>query len=487
MPKYILALDEGTTGARAILFDERERAVCKAYREVKCAHPRPAYVEQDAEQLFEAQYEAAREVLEKCGVSFKEIVALGITCQRETTVVWEKNTGKPICPAIVWQCRRTAELCEKIKSEGMSGFIRERTGLLPDAYFSATKLAWILENIEGARERAEKGELLFGTVDSFLIYRLTKGKVHATDRTNASRTMLYNIRELCWDKDLLAYFSIPEKMMPEVFPSSAYFGEAQIEGIRLPIYGVAGDQQAALFGQGCTRPGEVKNTYGTGCFMLMHTGNFPAFADGLLTTLAASDGKSVSYALEGSVFTAGSAVKWLRDDLGLIGSAGETEALAKSIPDNGGVYFVPAFTGLGAPYWDMYARGALVGLAAGCGKAEIVRAVIEAMAYRTRDLLKLMENAAQKKTTALKADGGAISNDFLAQFQADILNIPVVRPKNVDLTALGAARLAAEYAGSFVQSPEEDAETVFMPKMTEEVRRKNLLGWERAVKSVRLK
>ena len=488
MKEYLLSLDQGTTGSRAILCDKQEKVIAHAYKEVHCHYPHPGWVEQNPEELYAAQYAVMAEVMALSGISAKEIAAIGIACQRETTIVWEKESGKPIAPAIVWQCRRTAEYCEWLKKEGYGEFIRSKTGLLPDAYFSATKLKWILDNIPGAKEAAERGDLLFGTVDSYLIFKLTGGKMHVTDRTNASRTMLYNIHELCWDKELLALFGIPEAMLPTVFPSSAYFGECRSFGVPIPITGVAGDQQAALFGQGCFSPGTVKNTYGTGCFMLMHTGEKAVRSEnGLLTTLAATDKNSVGYALEGSVFTAGALVKWLRDGLGIIEKASDTEALAYSLPDNGGVYIVPAFTGLGAPYWDMYAKGAVVGLSAGCGKAHFARAALEAMAYRTADLLSLMEHDSGYKAAALRVDGGAVANNFLASFQADILNLPVFRPDNTELTALGAARLAGMEVGLFdPEKCQNDAGgNTFLPSMQEETRQKNLDGWKKAIDSVR--
>ncbi len=484
---YILSLDEGTTGARALLFDRQERVIASAYREIRCSYPQPSYVEQDPEELYAAQCGAMAEVVARSGIFPKEIATIGIACQRETTVVWEKESGKPIFPAIVWQCRRTAGDCEKLKEEGLSALIREKTGLLPDAYFSATKLKWILDHVEGARSRAQKGELLFGTVDSYLIWKLTGGKVHATDRTNASRTMLYNIHTLCWDKELLALFDIPEEMLPTVLPSSSFFGYCTAFGTPIPICGVAGDQQAALFGQGCTEEGQVKNTYGTGCFLLMHTGHKAVCSSGgLLTTLAADEGKQPSYVLEGSVFTAGAVIKWLRDDLKLIETAGETAAIAQSVPNNGGVYFVPAFTGLGAPYWDMFARGAILGLSAGCGKGHMVRAALECLAYRTYDLLESIRKDTSAVLSELRVDGGAVQNDFLMQFQADILNIPVFRPDNPELTALGAFRLAALQTD--FPSPAErktgSKGRIFLPRMSEEERQKNLSGWAKAVRCI---
>ncbi len=488
MKNYILALDQGTSGSRAILFDSAGRTVARAYREVARTFPAPGWVEQNPEELLAAQYGVMAEVLARSGVSASEVAAIGLACQRETTIVFERSSGKPIAPAIVWQCRRTAGECDKLKSDGLSSLIRKKTGLVPDAYFSATKLKWILDHTEGARERAKNGELLFGTVDSYLLWHLTGGSVHATDRTNASRTMLYNIHDLRWDEDLLRLFDIPETMLPTVLPSSGFFGHCKLFGDAIPICGVAGDQQAALFGQGCFRPGQTKNTYGTGCFMLMHTGDTPVHSScGLLTTLAASGEGRALYALEGSVFTAGATVKWLRDDLKLIESAAQTEELALSIPNNGGVYLVPAFTGLGAPYWDMYAKAAIVGLSAGSGRAHIVRAALEAMAYRTAELLESMEKDVCASPAQLKIDGGAAANRFLAQFQADILGLPVCRPSHTDLTALGAARLAGMFVGLFdPSSPEkEENDSLFLPQMSDEERKRNLAGWRRAVSSVR--
>lgn len=488
MKNYVLALDEGTTGVRAILFDREERIVAQAYKEIKCTYPQPSWVETDAEAMYAAQYGVMAEVVARSGVDVKEIAGVGIACQRETTVVWDKATGKPVCPAIVWQCRRTAPYCEELKKHGLGDMIRQKTGLLPDAYFSATKLRWILENIPDARDRAENGELLFGTVDSYLIWHLTGGKVHATDRTNASRTMLFNIEKLCWDRELLRLFDIPEKMLPHVLPSSAYYGDMTAFGVNIPICGVAGDQQAALYGQGCFMAGQVKNTYGTGCFMLMHAGNKPVYSDnGLLTTLTATDGQSVGYALEGSVFTAGAVIKWLRDQLKLIDHASETEELARSVPDNGGVYLIPAFTGLGAPYWDMYARAAIVGIGVGCTKAHIARAALEAMAYRTHDLIHLMEEETGIDIGELRVDGGAVRNNFLMEFQADILGIPVFRPDQSELTALGCARLAAKHVGLFDEANADFVPkgTLFIPKMEVSERMRMLQGWEDAVKRAR--
>ena len=484
---YILSLDEGTTGARALLFDRQERVIASAYREIRCSYPQPSYVEQDPEELYAAQCGAMAEVVARSGIFPKEIAAIGIACQRETTVVWEKESGKPIFPAIVWQCRRTAGDCEKLKEEGLSALIREKTGLLPDAYFSATKLKWILDHVEGVRSRAQKGELLFGTVDSYLIWKLTGGKVHATDRTNASRTMLYNIHTLCWDKELLALFDIPEEMLPTVLPSSSFFGYCTAFGTPIPICGVAGDQQAALFGQCCFESGDVKNTYGTGCFMLMHTGDKAVESkNGLLTTIAVKADGTPGYALEGSVFVAGAAIQWLRDEVGILESSPDSEKYCLSVPDSIGVYVVPAFTGLGAPYWDQYARGAILGLTRGAGKAHLVRATVESLAYQVHDVLEAMEKDSGLDLSALRVDGGASANNFLMQFQADLLDTQVVRPSCIETTALGASYLAGLATGFWKDASEVKSNwqigQQFAPRMTEEERRKKLKGWKKAVK-----
>ena len=488
MKGYILALDQGTTSSRAVLFDEEGRMVCMVNEEFRQIYPRPGWVEQDPEDIWSSQIQVARKVLEKAGVTADRIVALGITNQRETTIVWDRRTGKPVYNAIVWQCRRTTQMCEELRRDHEE-LIREKTGLVVDAYFSATKLKWILDNVEGAREEAKKGDLLFGTVDTWLLWRLTGGKVHATDCSNASRTMLFNIHKLNWDDELLELFDVPKRMLPEVLPTSATFGftEKGFFGREIPIASVVGDQQAALFGQACFQPGMVKNTYGTGCFILMNTGKkaFPT-KTGLLTTVAWKIGDDVFYALEGSVFIAGAAVKWLRDGLGLIKDARETEELAKSVLDNGGVYFVPAFVGLGAPYWDMRARGLIIGLTQGVTKEHIVRAVLEAIAYQNRDVLDVMELETNIPIVTLRVDGGASVNNFLMQFQADVLGIPVERPLVSETTALGAAflaGLAVGYWGSLEELQDLwKLDKRFEPSMEESERERLYSTWKEAVR-----
>lgn len=489
MPKYLLALDQGTTSSRSIVFDLSGRIIASSQREFPQIFPHRGWVEHDPEDIWNTQLAVAREALSKAGADAADIYGIGITNQRETTVVWERATGKPICNAIVWQCRRTAEYCDYIKSGELCEDIRRRTGLLIDAYFSATKLKWILDNVEGARERARRGELCFGTVDSWLIFNLTGGKVHATDYSNASRTMLFNINTLEWDDELLRLFDIPRRMLPDVKPSSCIFGETAPElfGASIPVAGVAGDQQAALFGQCCFEDGSVKNTYGTGGFMLMNTGSRPVMSEnGLLTTIAWGIGdSSVSYALEGSVFVCGAAVQWLRDGLGLISKASETETIARSMENSGGVWFIPAFVGLGAPYWDPYARGALLGLTRGTTRAHIVRAVLESMAYQTADVLELMEREAKVSMTSLKVDGGASANDLLLEIQADLLGTPIIRPGCIETTALGAANLAGLSTGAFSSLSEISAswqcERRFEPRISAEERLSRLDGWRKAV------
>lgn len=489
MPKYLLALDQGTTSSRSIVFDLSGRIIASSQREFPQIFPHRGWVEHDPEDIWNTQLTVAREALSKAGADAADIYGIGITNQRETTVVWERATGKPICNAIVWQCRRTAEYCDYIKSGELCEDIRRRTGLLIDAYFSATKLKWILDNVEGARERARRGELCFGTVDSWLIFNLTGGKVHATDYSNASRTMLFNINTLEWDDELLRLFDIPRRMLPDVKPSSCIFGETAPElfGASIPVAGVAGDQQAALFGQCCFEDGSVKNTYGTGGFMLMNTGSRPVMSEnGLLTTIAWGIGdSSVSYALEGSVFVCGASVQWLRDGLGLISKASETETIARSVENSGGVWFIPAFVGLGAPYWDPYARGALLGLTRGTTRAHIVRAVLESMAYQTADVLELMEREAKVSMTSLKVDGGASANDLLLEIQADLLGTPIIRPGCIETTALGAANLAGLSTGAFSSLSEISAswqcERRFEPRISAEERLSRLDGWRKAV------
>lgn len=484
--KYLLALDQGTTSSRCIIFERGGNIVCSSQKEFKQYYPQKGWVEHDAEEILNTQLFVAKDAIERLGAKPEQIAAIGITNQRETTIVWDKNTGKPICPAIVWQCRRTAEYCDKLKALGYAEMIRKKTGLIIDAYFSATKLNWILENVDGARERAEKGELLFGTVDCWLIWNLTNGKVHATDPTNAARTMLYNINTLSWDDELLDLFKIPRAMLPNVLPSSGVFGYTSVFGGSIAVSGVAGDQQAALFGQCCFNAGDVKNTYGTGGFMLMNTGDKPVFSErGLLSTVAWQYGGKTVYALEGSTFVCGAAVQWLRDGLKLIDSAAETEFLASEVKDNGGVYLVPAFVGLGAPWWNAYARGAIFGITRGTTKNHIVRATLESMAYQTYDLLSTMEKDSCLSLTSLKVDGGASVNNLLLSFQADILNKPIIRPSCIETTALGAANLAGLGVG-FYRSENDIISNItpdktFNPDMSDEKRAFLLNKWHSAV------
>lgn len=484
-----MALDQGTTSSRCILFDRSGKMITVAQKEYTQIYPKQGWVEHDPREIWSSQLGVAAEALGRAGVSAKEIAAIGITNQRETTIIWDKRNGEPIYPAIVWQCRRTASMIDALKAEGFDSIIREKTGLIADAYFSATKIAWILEQVAGAREEAERGNLLFGTVDTWLIWNLTKGKVFATDYTNASRTMLYNIHKLCWDQELLDKWRIPKSMLPEVKESSGLFGmtDSTVLGAEIPITGVAGDQQAALFGQCCFESGEAKNTYGTGCFLLMNTGEQAVSSrNGLLTTIAVGINGKVEYALEGSVFVAGAAVQWLRDELELIRYAAETERLAEEVEDTNGMYLVPAFTGLGAPYWDSYARGTIVGLTRGVKKAHFVRAALESMAYQTYDVLKAMESDAGIELKTLKVDGGASANRFLLQFQADVLQAQVQRPQTIETTALGAAYLAGLSVG-YWKDKQEIRENwavsqVFKPKLgVKEIDRK-LRGWHKAVK-----
>ena len=450
MKKYIMALDAGTTSNRCILFNEAGEVCSMAQKEFTQYFPRPGWVEHDAVEIFSTQLEVARTAMENLGITAGSIAAIGITNQRETTVVWDKLTGEPVCHAIVWQCRRTSRFCDELKAEGLTETFRRKTGLVIDAYFSGTKLHWILENVPGAREKAERGELLFGTVETWLIWKLTGGRVHVTDYSNASRTMLFNIHTLDWDDELLKLFGIPRSMMPQVKSSSEIYGKTKgtIFAYEVPIAGIAGDQQAALFGQMCTEPGSVKNTYGTGCFMLMNSGERPIMSENkLLTTIAWKIGDKVTYALEGSIFVAGSVVQWLRDGLGIIRSSSEVEALAASVPDNGGVYFVPALTGLGAPYWDQYATGSLSGITRGTKAGHIARAALEGIAFQTMDIVNAMQKDAGITLKELKVDGGASANNLLMQFQADILGTSVIRPEVTETTALGAAYLAGLAVG----------------------------------------
>ncbi|GAA0861484.1 glycerol kinase GlpK [Paraclostridium tenue] len=487
--KYIIALDQGTTSSRAILFDKYGNVVSSAQKEFTQFYPKPSWVEHNPMEIWGSQSGVLREVLETSSVRPDEIAAIGITNQRETTIVWDKNTGKPIYNAIVWQCRRTSDICDKLKEKGLEPVIKEKTGLIIDAYFSATKINWILENVKGAREKAENGELLFGTVDTWLIWNLTRGKVHITDYSNASRTMLYNIKKLQWDEDILNELNIPKSMLPQVRPSSEIYGYTDGEmlaGAKIPISGCAGDQQAALFGQTCFEKGSVKNTYGTGCFLLMNTGDKVVESkNGLLTTIAwGVDGK-INYALEGSIFVGGASIQWLRDELRLIYDSGQSEYYANQVKDTNGVYVVPAFTGLGAPYWDMYARGAIFGLTRGAKRGHIVRATLESIAYQTKDVLNAMQEDSGMDLKFLRVDGGASANNFLMQFQSDILNVNIDRPKVLETTALGAAYLAGLSVG-FYNSVDEikekwEVEKEFISNMDE--RKRNILykGWKRAV------
>ncbi len=502
MKQYILALDEGTTSARAILFDRDCRIVAMAQHEFPQLYPHPGWVEHDPMAIYANQYAAMTECIAGSGIDPAEIAAVGITNQRETTVVWDKATGKPICPAIVWQCRRTAAICEALERDGHADFIRERTGLRLDPYFSGTKLQWILDNVEGARARAEAGELLFGTVDTWLAWKLTEGRVFVTDRTNASRTMLCNIHTGKWDDDLLALFRIPRAMLPTIRSSGEIYGYADIMGARVPIAGMAGDQQAALFGQGCFAKGQAKNTYGTGCFLLTHTGNTPVDSrHDLLTTVAATTkDEPMEYALEGSVFVGGAVIQWLRDELHFITESCDSEYFASKVSDSGGVYVVPAFSGLGAPYWDMHARGTITGLTRGTGRDHIIRAALESIAYQTEDVLRAMQgdmaamsgeasDGTATAITSLKVDGGAAQNRILLQFQSDISDLPVVRSASTEATALGAAFLAGLAVGFFESRAELSAKCsaamTLTPAMSDAARTRLLDGWHRAVGACR--
>ncbi len=488
MTQYIMALDQGTTSSRCIIFDKSGKIKTMAQKEFTQIYPHPGWVEHDPMEIWSSQLAVAAEAMAQIGLKADDINAIGITNQRETTIVWDKTTGEPVCNAIVWQCRRTARKIEELKTAGFEQWIKERTGLIPDAYFSGTKLSWILENIPGAREKAESGELLFGTVDTWLVWKLTAGKLHITDYTNASRTMLYDIHNLCWDKKLLEVLQIPENMLPEVKPSGFWYGntDATVLGGEIPIAGIAGDQQAALFGQCCFTKGQVKNTYGTGCFLLMNTGKVAVTSGhGLLTTLAASLGE-VEYALEGSVFVAGAVIQWLRDGMRMIHDARQSEEYAKRAEDTGGVYIVPAFAGLGAPYWEPYARGTILGITRGCTKEHFIRAALESIAYQTADVLRAMEEDAGIRLTELKADGGASANDFLMQFQADVLDTKVVCPECIETTALGAAYLAGLATGFFKDKEEISANwtlgRTFRSEITATRRDKLIKGWEKAVR-----
>ena len=488
MGKYVIALDQGTTSSRCILFDKAGNIVRMAQEEFEQIYPKPGWVEHDPKEIWVSQLGVLMDVTIKSGVPASDIAAIGITNQRETTIIWDRATGEPVYNAIVWQCRRTAPIIDKLVEDGYSDMIREKTGLVPDAYFSGSKIAWILDNVPGVRERAKKGELAFGTVDTWLVWNLTKGKVHVTDYTNASRTMLFNIHELKWDEDLLKMLDIPKSLLPDVKPSSCLYGYADTEVIKnIPIAGMAGDQQAALFGQCCFNKGDVKNTYGTGCFLLMNTGNEAVTSrNGLLTTIAASVDDSVEYALEGSVFVGGAAVQWLRDGLRMIDKASDTYKYATKVEGTDGVYLVPAFAGMGAPYWNQYARGTIVGITRGCEKEHFIRATLESIAYQSHDVLKAMEEDVNVTIDTLKVDGGASANDFLMQFQANILNAKVHRPECIETTALGAAYLAGLAVG-FYESKDEirknwQLNREFIPLIDAEDRGILLKGWKKAVK-----
>ena len=486
MKKYIIALDQGTTSSRAIVFDKDQNMVAVSQNEFTQYYPKPGWVEHDPNEIWSTQYGVMNEVMAKAGIRAEEVAAIGITNQRETTVVWDKKTGEPVYNAIVWQCRRTANISDDMIERGLSDYVRENTGLQIDAYFSGTKIKWILDNVEGVRERAEAGELLFGTVDTWLLWKLTDGKVHATDYTNASRTMVYNINKLEWDEKLLEELNIPKSMLPEVKKSSGVFGETNIGGTMIPIAGIAGDQQSALYGQTCFEVGEAKNTYGTGCFLLVNIGEEMKLSEnGLVTTMAATSKDNVQYALEGSVFVGGAVIQWLRDELHLIYDAKDTEYFAEKVDDNGGAYIVPAFVGLGAPHWDQYARGAILGLTRGVNRYHLIRAALEAIAYQSKDVLDAMEKDAGIELQNLKVDGGASANNFLMQFQADILDRTVLRPEVVETTALGAALLAGIGVGFWKDEDEikgkwaVDAE--YVPDMEAEERDRLYAGWQKAV------
>lgn len=489
MKKYIVALDQGTTSSRAIIFDKEQNIIGISQKEFTQIYPKEGWVEHDPMEIWATQYSVLQEALAKSNITQEDIVAIGITNQRETTIVWDKKTGKPIYNAIVWQCRRTAPICNELKKQGLEQYIKDNTGLVIDAYFSATKIKWILDNVEGAREKAEKGELLFGTVDTWLVWKLTNGKVHITDYTNASRTMLYNIKDLKWDDKILKALNIPKNMLPEVKNSSEIYGYANLGvkgGIRVPISGIAGDQQAALFGQAAFNKGDVKNTYGTGCFLLMNTGDKMINSkNGLVTTIAVGIDGKVQYALEGSVFVGGAVVQWLRDEMKLISDSSDTDYFATKVSDNGGVYVVPAFVGLGAPYWDMYARGAIVGITRGTNRNHIIRASLESIAYQTKDVLDAMIDEVGIDINCIKVDGGASKNKFLMQFQSNVVGKNVVRPIITETTALGAAYLAGLAVGFWKDKEEISSmwysSEEFTPNMDEEKREKYYKGWKKAV------
>jgi glycerol kinase len=487
MKKYVIAIDQGTTSSRCIIFDKEQNIVGVAQKEFTQIYPKQGWVEHDPKEIWSSQYGVLNEVMARSGVRADEVAAIGITNQRETTVVWDKNTGEPVYNAIVWQCRRTSNICDALKEKGLGDYVRDNTGLQIDAYFSGTKIKWILDNVEGVRERADAGDLLFGTVDTWLLWKLTDGKVHATDYTNASRTMIYNIKDLKWDDKLLGEMNIPKSMLPEVKKSSEVYGETNINGVMIPISGIAGDQQAALYGQTCFTPGEAKNTYGTGCFLLVNIGEEMKISkNGLVTTIAATSHDKVQYAFEGSVFVAGAVIQWIRDELKLIYDSKDSEYFATKVKDNAGVYVVPAFVGLGAPHWDQYARGAILGLTRGANRYHIIRAALESIAYQTKDVLVAMEKDAGIELQNLKVDGGASANNFLMQFQADILDRTVLRPVIAETTALGAAYLAGLAVGFWADEDEVktkwaiDAE--YNPDMKSEDRDSLYAGWEKAVK-----
>jgi glycerol kinase len=484
--KFVVALDQGTTSCRAILFDKNYRLLGICAKEFAQIYPQAGYVEHDAMEIYYTQLDVLDDLLQEHSVNAREIAAIGITNQRETAVVWDRQTGLPIYNAIVWQCRRTADLCEELKNSSYNAYIHESTGLLVDAYFSATKIKWILDNVQGARSKAKNGSLLFGTIDTWLLYKFTQGKVFATDHTNASRTMLYNIKTLQWDKNLLNVFDIPSSMMAEVKNSSDYFGEIRIDGVEVPITACCGDQQSSLFGQSCFSKGSAKNTYGTGCFLLANIGQNPCLsADSMVTTLAASIDNEITYAIEGSVFVGGAVIQWLRDELGLLSTSAESEKMAAKAENNGGVYIVPAFAGLGAPHWDMYARGTISGLSRGSNKYHIIRAALESIAYQTNDVLQAISDKFNLSIDALKVDGGACANDFLMQFQADISQLPIIRPDIIETTALGAACLAGLKTGFY--SSKQDILTnsavqkVFYPTGNKADIDRLLSGWQKAV------
>ena len=489
MKKYIMALDQGTTSSRCILFDKAGNICASQQKEFTQIFPKPGWVEHNAMEIWDTTLEVARAAMGKLGVSASDIAAIGITNQRETTVVWDRETGEPIANAIVWQCRRTSGIIDDLVQRGYTETIRSKTGLVPDAYFSGSKIKWLLDNVPGAREKANAGKLVFGSIDTWLIWKLTGGKVHVTDHTNASRTMLYNIHELKWDEELLQLLDIPASMLPEVMPSSHVYGKTDFElfGGEIPIAGAAGDQMCALFGQCCFDPGDLKNTYGTGCFLLMNTGDTPVDSqNGLLTTIAVGFDDHVEYALEGSIFVAGAAIQWLRDELQVVSSAPESQEFALGVPDTAGGYVVPAFTGLGAPYWNQHARGMVVGITRGFSRAHLVRATLESIAYQTYDIYKVMEQDSGIPITRLRVDGGACANDFLMQFQSDMVNADVIRPKCIETTALGAAYLAGLAVGYWKDLDDIRSnwaiDRVFVPSMPEETRTEKLNGWHKAVK-----